>query len=87
MLMDRRWKTVLISVVIYQFVLTLLVLKLTHYNQWLHFNSDGGDFLTLKWYGGRISRPMEESLIWLGALLVLLVIWNIIVFRRHKATH
>lgn len=82
--MDTKWKTLIISICIYQIILTLVILKLAQYSQWLYFGDSDAVKVSTKWYEGGITAPMEESLIWLGVVLLLLIGINIYSFKAKK---
>lgn len=79
--METKWKILIISVAAYQIVLTLVILKLTHYSQWLYFHKIFESF-PHSWYHGSGTGPMTESLKWLGLTLLILIIVNIVAFTR-----
>ena len=77
--MEKKWKVLLISIVVYQFILTAMILKLDQYAQWLHFNTSG---FPNKWYQGPATAPMREAMIWLGVSMVALIVINVVQFRK-----
>lgn len=81
--MKKKWKTLLISIVIYQIVLTLIFLKMSHYSLWIHFNGSQGNF-PMHWYEGPRTIPMIKSLLWLGVVFFALLIWNVIEFKKNR---
>lgn len=80
--MEKKWRILIISIIIYQLILTLMMLKLDHYAQWLHFNfSEFPD----TWITGGGTAPMRSALMWLGVTLLILIGVNIYHFRSSRS--
>jgi hypothetical protein len=82
--MNTKWKALVISIVIYQIVLTIVVLKLAHYSQWLYFSDSQAVSLSRNWYEGDVTLNMLEALIWLGGTLLILITANIYFYKKGK---
>ena len=79
--MKTKWKVLLISIVIYQVILTFIILDLAHYSQWLYFENSVVK-LSYNWYEGNVTAPMRNALIWLGVIFVILCIVNLYQFLK-----
>ena len=60
-----------------------MLLKLSHYNHWLHFGGSGGDY-PMHWLQASGPAPMRETKIILGITLVILIGVNIWGFLRKE---
>ena len=80
--MHLKWKVLIGSIIVYQIVLTHVVLKLAQYSQTLYFSSEIG--ITHRWYEGGMTVPMRSSVIMLGVVLVSVIVINVLVFKLKK---
>lgn len=78
--MERKWKVLIISMLIYQFVLTITMLNLDQYAQWLHFNTRAHEVGNWVFFEGTV--PMKSGTAWLMVIALLLIIVNIVTFRK-----
>jgi len=79
--MSNKWKSLIISIIIYQVIFSIITLSLIHYSHWMQLN--GPDFAD-HWYQFKTTRPLKIYKLVLGITLLILIVFNIFMFKKDK---